>query len=106
MNKEKFEEAKKLIELGLKICNTSDGTLMSLFEKKSMEFLRREKQITKKEIKQLLKNNRIRGWSRAIISPTGWITTSDLCGKIENGILELNPIDRTNKINKKIIIKL
>ena len=48
--------------------------------------------MTKKTIRNALKNNGIKGWSNAVISVNGWVTTRELTGKIENDVLTLRPI--------------
>ena len=63
--------------------------------------------MTKNRIKEALKNNGIKGYSKAIISDTGWITVGDYAGKIdENGILYLKPIDKTDTISRHFVIQL
>lgn len=58
--------------------------------------------MTKKTIRNALKNNGIKGWSNAFISVNGWVTTRELSGKIENDVLTLRPIDLSK--NTKIVI--
>ena len=58
--------------------------------------------MTKKTIRNALKNNGIKGWSNAVISVNGWVTTRELSGKIENDFLTLRPIDLSK--NTKIVI--
>ena len=63
--------------------------------------------MTKKSIREALKNNGIKGCSKAIISATGWVTVGDYTGKIDkNGILYLKPIDRTNTVLRHFVIQL
>ena len=61
--------------------------------------------MTKKEIKLALKNNGVKGYSRAIISlDTGWVTVGIYCGKLDNGILHLKPIDLTDTKSRHYVI--
>lgn len=62
---------------------------------------------TKKSVKEALKNNGVKGYSRAIISSTGWVVVGDYAGKIEeSGILYLKPIDKTDTISRHFVIHL
>jgi len=61
--------------------------------------------MTKKAIKEALKNNGVKGYSRAIIS-RNWVTTQNYTGKIdENGILYLKPIDKSDTISRHYVIQ-
>ena len=63
--------------------------------------------MTKKLIKEALKNNGVKGYSRAIISENGWVTTKDYSGKIdEKGMLYLKPIDQTDTTSRHYVIQL
>lgn len=61
--------------------------------------------MTKKAIKEALKNNGVKGWSRAVISER-WVTTNDYTGKIEDGILYLKPIDKNDTKSRHYVIQL
>lgn len=62
--------------------------------------------MTKKAIKEALKNNGVKGYSRAIISENGWVTTKDYSGKVnEKGMLYLKPIDKTDTVSKHYVIQ-
>lgn len=62
--------------------------------------------MTKKAIKEALKNNGVKGYSRAIISENGWVITKDYSGKVnEKGMLYLKPIDKTDTVSKHYVIQ-
>lgn len=61
---------------------------------------------TKKAIKEALRNNGVKGFSKAVISENGWVTTKDYTGKIdEKGMLYLKPIDKTDTISRHFVIQ-
>ena len=61
--------------------------------------------MTKKAIKEALKNNGVKGFSRAIISGN-WVTTQNHTGKIdERGMLYLKPIDKTDMVSRHYVIQ-
>lgn len=62
--------------------------------------------MNKKKIKQALKNNGVKGYSRAIITGAGWIIVGDHTGKIKNNILYLKPTDLTDKTSRNYAISL
>ena len=63
--------------------------------------------MTKKEIKAGLKNNGVKGYSRAIISlETRWVVVGDYCGKLDdNNMLYLKPIDLNDKVSRHYVIQ-
>lgn len=64
--------------------------------------------MTKTYIKSALKNNNVKGFSKAVISlETGWVTVGDYTGKIdESNILYLKPIDKTDTESRHYVIQL
>jgi len=60
--------------------------------------------MTKKEIKQALKNNGVKGYSRAVITSAGWVKVGIYCGKIDKKILHLKPIDLDDKTSRHYVI--
>lgn len=65
------------------------------------------KKMTKKAIKEALKKNGVKGYTKAVISANGWVTTRDYTGKIdENGMLYLKPIDKTDTVSRHFAIQL
>lgn len=63
--------------------------------------------MTKKEIKAGLKNNGVKGYSKAIINfVTRWVVVGDYCGKLDNNnMLYLKPIDLDDKVSRHYIIQ-
>ena len=64
--------------------------------------------MTKKYIKDALKNNGIKGYSRAIISPSNkWVVVGKYAGEIDDkGVLYLKPIDLTDTNSRHYVIQL
>lgn len=64
--------------------------------------------MTKKYIKDALKNNGIKGYSRAIILPSSkWVVVGNYAGKIDDkGVLYLKPIDLTDNTSRHYVIQL
>lgn len=60
--------------------------------------------MTKTEIKKALKNNGVKGYSRAVITSAGWVMVGDYTGKIENNILYLKPTDLNDKTSRHYVI--
>ena len=60
--------------------------------------------MTKKEIKQALKNNGVKGWSKATITSTNWVVVGIYNGKIDGNILHLKPIDQNDKTSRHYVI--
>lgn len=63
--------------------------------------------MTKKEIKAGLKNNNVKGYSKAIINfVTRWVVVGDYCGKLDNNnMLYLKPIDLSDKVSRHYVIQ-
>lgn len=60
--------------------------------------------MTKKQIKNALKNVGVKGFSKAVISlDGGWVVVGRRYGKLDNGNLELHNIDLKSE---KLLIKL
>lgn len=63
--------------------------------------------MTKKYIKDALKNNGVKGYSKAIITSANWVVVGKYAGQIDNGgILYLKPIDLTDKTSRHYVIQL
>ena len=64
--------------------------------------------MTKKEIKTALKNNGVKGFSKAVICfETRWVVVGEYCGKIdETNILHLYPLDKTDTTSRHYVIQL
>lgn len=64
--------------------------------------------MTKTYIKSALKNNNVKGFSKAVISlETGCVTVGNYCGKIdESNILYLKPIDKNDTKSGHLVIQL
>lgn len=64
--------------------------------------------MTKAYIKSALKNNGVKGYSKATICfETRWVVVGEYCGKIdETNILHLCPIDLTDTTSRHYVIQL
>jgi hypothetical protein len=61
--------------------------------------------MTKKEIKQALKNHGVKGYSRALITGS-WVTVGIYTGKIENSTIYLKPTNLNDKTSQRYVISL
>lgn len=63
--------------------------------------------MTKKQIKAGLKNNGVKGFSRAIIVlETRWVMVGCYCGKLDdNNMLYLKPINLNDKTSRHYVIQ-
>ena len=63
--------------------------------------------MTKKEIKAGLKNNGVKGFSKAVICfETRWVVVGEYCGKLDdNNMLYLKPIDLNDKVSRHYVIQ-
>lgn len=62
--------------------------------------------MTKKEIRQALKNHGVKGYSRAIITNVGWVKVGSYTGKIGNNTIYLKPTDLNDKTSLHYVISL